>query len=252
MSDDERLAPVIPLFGGAAPGRARKADDRTKSRQGHLAEQSDDEPSGTPGPAHPARRAASRPVPVGVHVARTHAPTAGWDDSGSVDEEGLRNVLVRKLRSKQLSSAEARTLLRGSGASEAQISNLVDEFEERRYLDDQTLADHIVRAGIERKGQGRVVIGRTLRQRGIASELIDQALAAVEDDDFEHALAFAEGKARSLIRYDDETALRRLTGQLARRGYSGQISRNAATRALREARHAAGGGGVGVRFVDSD
>lgn len=53
-----------------------------------------------------------------------------------------------------------------------------------------------------------------------------------------------------MTRLDPETALRRLLGQLARRGYGGSVASQAARTALREA--AGGGATRGVRFVESE
>ena len=153
---------------------------------------------------------------------------------------------MRRLRAKQLSSAEARDLLRGQGVPREQVDEVIAEFEERGYLNDQALAEYLVTAGSERKGQGRVAIGRTLAQRGVPRDIADAALASLEDDDAERALDFARTKAPSLVRFDDDTALRRLVGQLARRGYAGSVAMGAARTAMREARRGGGltGGAV--------
>ena len=52
-------------------------------------------------------------------------------------------------------------------------------------------------------------------------EVVDAVLAELPDDEFERALDFARQKARSMRDLDREVALRRLSGQLARRGYGG-------------------------------
>lgn len=127
---------------------------------------------------------------------------------------------------------------------------MIDEFLHRGYLDDRTLADALVTAGVERKGQGRVALSRALSQRGIPREIADEALSSLPDDDAERALEFARTKARSMARLDPDTALRRLLGQLARRGYGGSVASAAARTALREA--ARSGPTSGVRFVESD
>ena len=44
-------------------------------------------------------------------------------------------------------------------------------------------------------------------------------LAELPDDDAERALEFARSKAPGMSRLEPDTALRRLLGQLARRGY---------------------------------
>jgi regulatory protein len=184
--------------------------------------------------------------------------TVGDTAPVEVDPEAIRRtgeeVLVRKLRSKSLSVAEARTVLRGvevdgERLSAAQIDDVIDDFSRRGYLDDVTLAWHLVTTGAERKGQGRIALSRALAQRGIPREVIDQALAELPDDDAERALEFARSKARTMTGLDRDTALRRLLGQLARRGYSGPQAMTAATTALAET---SGRPATGVRFVDSE
>ena len=127
---------------------------------------------------------------------------------------------------------------------------MIDDFCRRGYLDDAALAGVLVTSGVERKGQGRVALSRALAQRGIPREVIDGALDELPDDDDERALEFARTKARSMSRLDHDTALRRLVGQLSRRGYNGAVAMKAAKAALREATF--GGPTSGVRFVDSD
>lgn len=250
-SDDERLAPVIPLFGGDRSGGSRAPHHRG-NRTARTRVAAEEEIQHPPGPRHPARRntrfraVSPEPGPAITDDVVAGDADAGVDAPPSIDE--LHELLVRKLRGKQLSSEEARLALRAAGADEAQIFEIVEEFEERRYLDDASLARHLVTAGAERKGQGRLLIARTLRQRGIPTEIIDEALAEDGGDDRQRALDFARTKARSLARHDEETAMRRLLGQLARRGYSGSIATDAARTALREG----GSGGSGVRFVDSE
>ncbi|MFB4348455.1 regulatory protein RecX [Microbacterium sp. CR_7] len=173
------------------------------------------------------------------------------------DEEtraAAEELLVRKLRSRSLSVSEARLVLRGFESDGRrldahQIDDVVSEFERRGYLDDALLAEQLVTGGVQRKGQGRVALTRALAQRGIPREVIDAALEELPDDDAERALEFARTKARSLARLDADTALRRLVGQLARRGYSGGVAMVAAKTALTEV---SGRGSGGVRFVDSD
>lgn len=162
---------------------------------------------------------------------------------------------MRKLRTRSLSVSEARLILRGFAHEDAHldagvVDEIIEAFIRRGYLDDAQLAGQLVAAGIERKGHGRVALSRALAQRGIPREVIDAALDELPDDDAERALEYARSKARSLTRLDADTALRRLVGQLARRGYNGSIAMTAAKTALAEATY--GRPASGVRFVDSD
>lgn len=183
-----------------------------------------------PGRDHPARGgAARRPV-------RLRALVGPGDDESSPEtapdvetvREAAEALLVRKLRSKSLSEAESRTILRGFDLDgqrlpAEQIDDVIDDFSRRGYIDDATLARLLVTSGVERKGQGRTALARLMAQRGIRRETIDLALDEVPDDDYERALEFARGKMRSLGRLDADTATRRLAGQLARRGYPGGV-----------------------------
>ncbi|WP_336645291.1 regulatory protein RecX [Microbacterium sp. USHLN186] len=224
--DDDGLAPVIPLFGAA--GSARSSTD----------------PAATGGP-----RAGVR-----FDDAAESDESASEEPDAESLRRGAEEILVRKLRAKQLSLAEARTVLRGTELDRDLVEDVLDEFCRRGYLDDRTLASLLVTSGTERKGQGRVALARSLSQRGIPREIVDEALGELPDDDAERALEFARSKASGMSRLDWDTALRRLHGQLARRGYGGSVAMDAARTALREA--GVGRTGVrpasGVRFVDSD
>lgn len=177
---------------------------------------------------------------------------SGEGETATPDEVRVaaEESLVRKLRSRSLSISEARQALRGNGLEGGVIDDVIDDFCRRGYLDDAALAGVLVISGVQRKGQGRVALSRALAQRGIPRDVIDSALDELPDDDDERALDFARSKARSLSRLDHDTALRRLVGQLSRRGYNGAVSMKAAKAALRES--APGGSTSGVHFVESD
>jgi regulatory protein len=211
------------------------------------------EPSGTPSERHPARGGAGAPAPKLRALpldADMSDPENDVPDPEKVREVGSES-LVRKLRTRSLSISEARQVLRGHHLDASQIDDVIDDFCRRGYLDDAMLANQLVESGTQRKGQGRVALSRALAQRGIPRDVVDAALDELPDDDAERALDFARTKARSLSRLDGDTALRRLMGQLARRGYGGAVAMTAAKTALAEATFG-GGRPTGVRFVDSD
>lgn len=258
--DTGRVAPVIPLFGARSvtpPGA------NATTREGAA------EPSGGSGRASSGAKAprlrALSDAPSSASAAPTTSASAhesasvsfvddrrAGDDAPDLLEvrKAAEESLVRKLRTRSLSVSEARQVLRGHGLDAQQVDDVIDDFLRRRYLDDQELAQMLVAAGVDRKGQGRVAISRSLAQRGIPRDVIAAALDELPDDDAERALEFARTKARSLSRLDHETALRRLLGQLARRGYGGSVATNAAKTALNEASF--GAKSSGVRFVESD
>jgi regulatory protein len=256
--EHETLAPVIPLFGGRVPQRPAPNQDRDEDPAveaalsavtavfdrhglGPTADSGEDplerprslSPAGEPADAswHPTW-AADRRTPQN-EVAEA-----------SPNTEAAEKALLKKLRSRSLSVSEARGVLREYDLDAASTEQVLAAMEEYGYLDDAALADQLIHTGVDRKAQGRQVIAQTLAKRGIPRDVADAALAALPDDDFERALDYARGKARSLQSLDRDTALRRLTGQLARRGYGGSLAMSAARAALDESP----GGSSGVRF----
>lgn len=259
----ERLAPVIPLFGRGASARGvGKADSMPAIVA--AADLGSDVPArptpsasgdGTPSDRHPAHGGRDRAVAPQLRglQSQNDGPSDEADDQAPDPEQvrvAAEEALVRKLRSRSLSVSEARQVLRGHGLDAAQIDDVIDDFLRRSYLDDAALAQTLVTSGAERKGQGRVALSRSLAQRGIPRDVIAVALDELPDDDAERALDFARTKARSLSRLDNDTALRRLVGQLSRRGYNGAVAMRAAKTALGEASF--GGRPSGVHFVESD
>lgn len=169
--------------------------------------------------------------------------TADEPEPVSDAEEFARGerALLKKLRGKGISVSEARAYLRGIDVPPAIIDDLVDLFLDRRYLDDAVLAEQLVHIALTRKAQGRRAIAQALSARGIERDVIEEALSEIDDDDDgERALEFARSKARSMSSLDREVALRRLLGQLARRGFGGSTAMAAAKTALDEV--------TGVRF----
>lgn len=165
-----------------------------------------------------------------------------WTDDIALDEPAVERAavvddaeqaLLKRLRSRSLSVREARAALAQAGLDPAEVDAVTARFEGNRYLDDTALAEQLLHKGIERKGQGRQAVALSLAQRGIPRDVVDAALAGLPDDDADRALEFARSKVRAMAGLDRDVALRRLAGQLARRGYgSGALS--AARQALDE------------------
>ena len=75
--------------------------------------------------------------------------------------------------------------------------------------------------------------------KGVSRETIEETLAGLEGDESERALEVARDRARRLTSLRPEVAYGRLVSFLARRGYDGGTSREAARVALDlDGRHA--------------
>ncbi|WP_402845556.1 regulatory protein RecX [Microbacterium sp. GXS0129] len=213
----------------------RSAADATAAEGSDLRAGLDARPSR---PAQPARAPRLRLLESSAPEPDDHAAP---EDPQTQRERG-EAALLKKLRGRGLSVREARAFVIGLDIAPEIADDLVDEFLSLRYLDDAVLAEQLIYTATSRKGQGRRVIAQSLSARGIPREVIDAALEELPDDDDERALEFARSKARSLAKLEPEVALRRLLGQLARRGFGGSSAMRAAKTALSEA------GGSTVRF----
>ncbi|WP_248175145.1 MULTISPECIES: regulatory protein RecX [unclassified Microbacterium] len=147
--------------------------------------------------------------------------------------DDAERMLLRKLRTRSLSLREARAALRDHDLDDAEREEIVERFVSLGYLDDLALAEQLIDKATSRKAQGRQAIAQTLSQRSIPREVIDEALEALPDDEAERALEFARSKAAGFDGVERDAALRRLAGQLARRGY-GAVALSAARQALDE------------------
>lgn len=145
------------------------------------------------------------------------------------------NVSLNGLTRRNMSRWEIEKLLTSRELPEDVIAAEIARLEGVGLIDDAALAETLVRTQRERKGLGRQAVIAELRRRHIDPTIID---AALEDDDSgddaeqERANELAHKKARALASYDQETAKRRLTGFLMRKGYSSSIVRIATDAAL--------------------
>jgi regulatory protein len=264
--ESERLAPVTPLFGD----RDRRPSAVPTATGWHPTWQND--PSEKPvaeaqpvaeaepeAEAEPKAERAGGPVRVGgsMTAVRRRGPVFREDpDPGDDIETGSRTdrgavgraaptvdpgamaekALLRKLRSRSLSVQEARSVLREHTTDADTVDAIIDRMADLGYLDDEALAEQLVHSGLERRGQGRQVISQTLAKRGVPRDVADAALATLPDDDLERALDFARRKAATVGGKDPQAALRRLVGQLSRRGYPSGVAMTAARQALDELR----------------
>lgn len=225
------FAPVTPLFGDRAASGAREPSAHPRSRasqDGPAAHGTLPSAPGTP----PLRATRAAPVEDSAwHATWLDDEQIGPDDPAALEAE---RQLLKRLRTRSLSVCEAHAVLTGHDLPAETVAGLLERAQRYGYLDDARLADSLVASAVERKGHGRQAIARTLSQRGIPREAADAALARLPDDEADRALAFARKKVSGLADLDRQVALRRLTGQLARRGY-GAAAMTAARQALDEA-----------------
>jgi regulatory protein len=91
-----------------------------------------------------------------------------------------RRVALALLTRRDFSCAELRTRLQALGVHPVTIDETIAALREERALDDARFAESYA-AGRAARGQGPLRIERELRDRGVAAELIEVALAAAAD-----------------------------------------------------------------------
>jgi regulatory protein len=157
------------------------------------------------------------------------APEAPVDDGlhhrlAALDEHvRAREAALLLLRYRLRSRAELEARLQRRRFPPAVVRDTITELAERGLLDDARFARMWAeyRAGAQ-SGPHRV--RAELRRRGVASDVIEEAVQSVfAGQEADLAAALAERHARRLSGLPEEVRLRRLAGLLQRRGFSGRV-----------------------------
>ncbi|MDQ0745734.1 SOS response regulatory protein OraA/RecX [Clavibacter sp. B3I6] len=142
------------------------------------------------------------------------------------------NVLANRLRGRGLSLAEAREVLDGAEIDPDIAEETLARYVSLQYIDEAALAEQILHTHLDRKGLGRRSVEMEMRRRRLDPLVIEEAMAEQPDEELARATEVAMKRVGQLSSYDDETAERRLTSFLMRRGYGGGVVRDAAKAAL--------------------
>ncbi|MER5867016.1 recombination regulator RecX [Kitasatospora sp. NPDC002040] len=144
---------------------------------------------------------------------RAEPPT---DPAGRARDICLRLLTGTAKTRKQLADA-----LRKKEIPDEVAAEVLDRYEEVGLIDDGAFAAAWVESRHAVRGLGRRALAQELRQRGVAGELVEQALAQVDTEDEEEAAReLVRRKLRTVRALDPQVRTRRLVGMLARRGYS--------------------------------
>jgi regulatory protein len=165
----------------------------------------------------------------------TSRPALEMPETDGERSARAHNVSMHALTRKGQSRAEIIDLLRRRELEESDIEIEVARLEAVGLIDDYELAETLVRTFRERKGLGSTAITSELRRRKLDPSAIDQALADAgdtRDDELSRAREVAMKRAPQLRSLDAETARRRLSAFLMRKGYSGSIVASAVASAL--------------------
>jgi regulatory protein len=172
-----------------------------------------------------------RPAPVPARLALGDEPEPAV--AATVDTARAHNVSLHALTKRGMSRREVERTLRSRDLDEETIAAELERLEASGLVDDLALAQNLDGTLQERKGYGRSAIAAELTRRLLSPAAIEYALELVESgDELARAREIAIKRAGQLRGYDRDTAVRRLSGFLMRRGYSGSTLRAAVEAAL--------------------
>jgi regulatory protein len=131
-----------------------------------------------------------------------------------------RAILLDALTGRARSRAELAEKLAKKDVPDELATRLLDRFTEVGLVDDARFAEAWVHGRQSAKGLARRALAQELRRKGVDDETAKEALETLDPDaEEEAARTLVRRKLRSLRGVDETTAVRRLTGMLARKGY---------------------------------
>ncbi len=164
-------------------------------------------------------------------------PVAAGPDADA--EAVARKILLDTLTGQARSRAELEQRLARKKVPDDVAGRLLDRFEQVGLVDDEAFARSWVQSRQSGKGLARRALAQELRRKGVDDDTARTVLEEVDPDDEEQAArALVRRKLRSLAAVDRDTAIRRLSGMLARKGYSAGV----AFRVVKDELEAAGPG----------
>lgn len=147
------------------------------------------------------------------------------ETSPPADPEAVaRAIVLRRLTLAPRTRAELDKALRDRLVPQDVADAVLDRFAELGLIDDVEYAAAFTESRRLRQGWSRRAIAAKLRERGVPREIADEALETVDADDELHtALDLGRRRWVRTEGLDREVRRRRLSGMLARRGYSYSI-----------------------------
>ncbi len=128
----------------------------------------------------------------------------------------------RLLAARPLSEKEFRSRLAGKGFGSAAVTAVTTRFKELGYVNDELFARQLARGLAVNRLWGNYRIVRTLREKGISGDLLDDAVALAREEITERtavaALIGKKGKGRTILP-DNTKEKRRLMQSLMGKGF---------------------------------
>ncbi|MFE2910901.1 regulatory protein RecX [Kitasatospora indigofera] len=227
-----------PAFGRPAPGRPpfgdSEADDGPEGDAGQLADerQADDHDREYGGRSGGRRSGGRRRKD---RSAGEREPAAARREEPADPAGRARDICLRLLTGTAKTRKQLADALRKREIPDEVAEEVLTRLEEVGLIDDAAYADAWVESRHAARGLARRVLAQELRTRGVAGDLVEQAMARLgPDEEAEAARALVERKLRATKGLEPQARTRRLVGMLARRGYSEGLAYRVVREALGE------------------
>ncbi|MFJ6622785.1 regulatory protein RecX [Kitasatospora sp. NPDC091335] len=224
-----RSALVAEELEAGPPASARTAVESGRDEDGAAGHGGAAAPSSRRG----ARRGRSAEGPPGE---KTTGRASRKQAEESVDPETrARDVCLRLLTGAAKTRKQLADALRKREIPDEIADEVLTRLEEVGLIDDAAFAAAWVESRHAVRGLSRRALAQELRTKGVAADLVEQAVAQLDhDDETEAARGLVERKLRSTRGLDIQVRTRRLVGMLARRGYSEGLAFRVVRGALEE------------------
>ncbi|WP_231591148.1 recombination regulator RecX [Saccharothrix sp. ST-888] len=157
-----------------------------------------------------------------------------------------RDICLRLLTGTAKTRKQLADALRRREIPDEVAEEVLARYEEVGLIDDAAFAEAWVESRHAVRGLSRRALAQELRTKGVAGDLVEQAVAQLdEDDETAAARALVDRKLRSTRGLERDTRMRRLVGMLARRGYSEGLAFRVVRDALSEEEAGNGGSAAG-------
>ncbi|HKJ66960.1 MAG TPA: RecX family transcriptional regulator [bacterium] len=136
-----------------------------------------------------------------------------------------KDASFRLLKYRQRSEAELRKRLLQKSFDEEIVEAIITELTQKDYLNDEEFARLYSEDLLTRKHIGPLRMRAELSKKQVPEEIIERTIQTMYQkyDEYDLARKAAEKKLRTLTRVDNETAHRRVTNYLVRRGFDWDI-----------------------------
>jgi regulatory protein len=152
-------------------------------------------------------------------------PTNDPDVREADPDAVARSIVLRRLTAAPRTRAQLADDLRRRAVPDDVATRVLDRFTEVGLVDDRAFADGWVRSRHAQRGLSRRALAHELRNKGVADDLVAEAVGGVGDDEeLRAAEDLVARRLPALRRFDRAVQQRRLVGMLARKGYPGGLA----------------------------